>query len=200
MSLTSYEGRNLPSVFSDIPSRNEVQDARRRMGRLGMWIFLLIGAVIVAGVIAGGAYYLYQQKNAQLADLQGAYNDLEQETTSYEDITRLRGSIEGSRRSLLDRLEGVNGAPRLNARQREEGWKAARAALFSGIPGAPRERNEPSQTWPDARNGAFNTMQTEVGILASADRAVRVAHARYASTPGTGGGNNNCPGGVLNCR
>ena len=49
MSLTQDGGRTLPSVFSDIRNNAEVEKARKRIGALGMWIFVLLGIALAHG-------------------------------------------------------------------------------------------------------------------------------------------------------
>lgn len=44
MSLTSDGGgKPLPQVFSDVPSHEQIQGARRRIGQLAFWVLILLG-------------------------------------------------------------------------------------------------------------------------------------------------------------
>ncbi|MGQ0533637.1 MAG: hypothetical protein ACT4OF_13250 [Caulobacteraceae bacterium] len=182
MSLTTYDGRNLPSVFSDIPSRNEVQEARRRIGRMGMWIFLLVGAVLLAIAVAVAALYFYNQQRNDIVVLQEANGRLQADSAAYSGVTGLRDQVLTERRALLDILEGRG--RNLTQEQINRGWRAARNTCagppnalrcFRAEQNASRATNEPSQTWTWLLDQTTTVLQYELDFVKEAKRTARTA-------------------------
>jgi hypothetical protein len=190
MSMTTYEERRtIPSVFSDIPTRDDVarsredaERARKRIGALGIWIVLLVGAAIVAIGLAGVAGYLYQQKDHDLTVLQEAYTDLDNASGDLRPLRTQREDVQTRRRALLDRLATSS----WSVRQRDLAWQAARAQGFVAAREGTREANEPSQAWPALNTQAGQGLQAEVQMLANATAAVErtvVTQTPVAPTP-----------------
>lgn len=190
MSLTTYEGRSLPSVFSDIPSRNEVQEARRRIGRMGMWVFLLFGAVVLAIAVAIAALYFYNQQREDIVVLQEANGRLQADSAAYRGVTGLRDRILAERSDLLEVLEGRG--RNLTQEQIRRGWQAATAACagppdalrcFRAEQGGSPESNEPSQTWPGLLNQTTTVLQYELEFVAKAEHDARAAQLSVGGPP-----------------
>lgn len=190
MSITSYEGRSLPSVFSDIPSRNEVQDARKRIGRMGMWIFLLVGAFVLAIAVAATALYFYDKQRQDVVVLQEENVRLQGDSAAYTGLTELRDRVLTERRALLDTLEGRG--RNLSAEQIRRGWAAATASCagppealrcFRAEQAQPRARNEPSQTWPGLLEQTNTVLQYELQFIEKAKQSAAAAQLTVGGPP-----------------
>lgn len=190
MSLTNYEGRTLPSVFSDLGSRNEVQEARQRIGRMGMWIFVLLGAVLLAIAAAAYAFYLYEQQREDFGVLQDEMRIMQQDVADYRGLSGLRDRVLTERRALLDTLEARN--RNLTDRQIRFGWEAALSTCDTAGPGrlcfvaergGPRETNERSQTWAGLLTDTNTRLQDEIDVVIAAKQRATTAQITNAPPP-----------------
>lgn len=92
MSLVSVDDRPLqprvlPSVFSDLPSAAELQEARRSRNNLAILTVLLAGALVAAGV---AVFFLYSQMgnpSQQVADLERVVREKNAQIASLESDT-----------------------------------------------------------------------------------------------------------------
>lgn len=194
MSLQTYDDRrSLPyeSMFSDVRGREEEKrrqeeertKARKTIGRLGMFVFLLVGAVIVVGALAAGAAYLYAQKSEEIRVLRDDNTRLASESGDYGRLREARGQIQASRRDLLNILE----RPNLTPAQRTAAQQAARVEGFRWTIGADRATNEASQNWPGLYQQMGEGMDREISMLTSATEKVNTAIVTQrppAPTPG----------------
>lgn len=190
MSLSTYEGRTLPSVFSDLPSRNESQEARKRIGQMGMLIFVLVGIALLAIAGAAAAFYYYDRQRADVVVLQEENTRLRSDSAAYRGVTELRERVLTERRALLDILEGTG--RNLTAEQIRRGWAAATATCagppnalrcFRAEQGAPRDRNEPSQSWPGLLDQTNSVLQYELEFVENAKRTAAAAQLTVGGPP-----------------
>lgn len=205
MSLS--EGRSLPSVFSDIPSRSEVDKAQKTAGRLWGWLFVLLGILVVVLIIGGIAFGSYRQLLGDNKALRDENKGLRDDIGFYSSVTDARARVLTARRALLDTLAGRDdGGRRLTQHQIDEGWRAATKIednncagpppapqqlgarptvpqeryCFHGDPNATPEANERSETWPLLQQRIDEVLGYEVTYLGRAKDHARQAQAHSA--------------------
>lgn len=174
MSLSSYEGRSLPSVFSDIPSRNEVQIVRRQLGWRTFWLGVFF---VVALVVAGGLVYAvraWEQAKQDARDYQSERDVLAAQHTELGQLMERRTQIATTRQTLFEKIEA-------QPAWRVELWRAATDAwrragqtgnLSLESPTEPAPQRWMSRSWPAAQDQAYRTLGTEVDALRAVNTAV----------------------------
>lgn len=200
MSITTYDGRSLPSVFSDIPSRNEVQAARQRAGRMWIWVLLLIGIVIAMALASAWLWNQWQLADADARTIEQERATLAEQQREYTEIASRRDRLQELRQTVDDKIE-VLGADRTNGQAWERRlrgvaqttWHEQR--LSCGAPCATWQDNlvmpGGSQTWSDGRDAAMSAMDRETAMMEAVSRRVdsEIASLRRG---GAGGGGPAC--------
>jgi hypothetical protein len=175
MSLTAYEGRTLPSVFSDISNRNaEVQKVRRQLGWRTFWLGVFF---IVALALVGGLIYTVRAWEQAKQDARDYRAERDALTTQNEDIGQImerRTQIARTRQALFEKIEG-------QPQWRDQLWRSANDAwrragqtgnLSLQNPTEPVPQRWMSRAWPAAQDQAYRTMGTEVDALRAVNTAV----------------------------
>lgn len=219
MSLTAYESRTLPSVFSDVHSgrevqaaKEEVQKARRAVGRVWIYVLVFIGALIAVGIFAGWAYNKYVAEHERAERLAAAVTQGDTLQSDYADLTSRRDRLAAARADLSQRIEVIarsNGTLAQELRTLAgKTWtdEDARLAAIDRVPPTyPRLQLEPeSQLWTEVQRGGVATLDREARVMQVVIAAVqrRIDVAVPGGTPGgaicnpvTG---TNCPTRVCN--
>lgn len=215
MSLTAYEGRTLPSVFSDVHSRSEVaaakeevQQVRRRAGRMWIYILVIIGFLLAA---LFGAYLLWNALKVaehDAANLATQVEELGGQQTAYADLTRRREELAKMRQDLNASITQV-GQDRRNGEAWERElralvqttWTAQKTACGAPCTGPgwgdllyPGQ----AQTWDPSRSAAVDAMDRETRMLHAVSEAVENRIAVIRRTPGYNAPRPGCEN-PLNC-
>lgn len=194
MSLTAYESRTLPSVFSDVHSgrevqaaKEEVQKARRAVGVVWIYVLLAIGALIALGIFAWSLNSAYKAEHDRAERLAAAVTQGDTLQADYSDLTDRRDRLAGARADLSQRIEVI---ARSNSTLAQElrtlagkTWQdedARLAAIEHVQPTYPRLQLEPeSQLWPDVQTRGVATLEREARVMqvviAAVQRRIDVA-------------------------
>ncbi len=189
MSLTSYEPRTLPSVFSDIPAhrevqaaKEEVQKARARAGRMWIWILLVLGVLIAVGIGAVWAYQQYQSEVRTSDNLRAQITDLQSQQQDFETFAERRQRLEQVRSDLAANIEFVR---RQNGQAAERVTTAAQRAWREAAPTyPPLDLTNGSQLWGQIRDNGVATLDTEARAMEAVRTAVDNAIARESGVSG----------------
>ncbi|MEQ1812490.1 MAG: hypothetical protein ABL889_21350 [Terricaulis sp.] len=180
MSMTSYEGRTLPSVFSDIPNRHAIQEARGRVGRLWIWILLLFGALVVLGAGTAWLANQWQLAKADAENLEHQRAELALQQQDYAALATGRTAVTEARQDLYDNIQGQPAAWRVELqRVAQETWRRELPTLPAlAYPGQ-------SQSWTAVKEQAQQSLDRESVVLGLVTDAVNARAAQLRRTPTT---------------
>lgn len=194
----TYDGRNFPSVFSDVHTRSEVQEAREkvqqangRADRLRVIALIIFGMLILAGA---GAYFLYTTWQQAKADGKAVADQnavLIQQQEAMRAITGRRAELEEMRETLRANIETMGRHPTNGTRWRatldavaKTSWArqlqiCQQAAGCNGWPSLVYPG--PSQSWDITQRAATEAMDREITMLREVNRSVDNAAALLRS-------------------
>jgi hypothetical protein len=196
MAITTFEGRTLPSVFSDIPNRNalqeketQLQEARKRIGSGWVRFFVLLGLFFAA---IGAAVYFYlatQQANDAADRIEARRLVLQQQQQDYQPITDLRDSATKAREdlnTLIGNQEGNAFQDRLRVVARDAWRNAYPVRQFPGRPEL--DLSNGAQWWAPSQQQALRDLRRENEVMGAVTTAVQAEIDSH--NHGGGGGNN----------
>lgn len=215
MSLTAYEARTLPSVFSDVHTRSEVQaakeevqQARRRAGRMWIYVLVILGILIAVAIAAYVAWTQLQQANADRRNLAQQNSELAQQQEDLRAITGRRAELLQMRETLRETIDTMGRNPANGTRWRDtldrvakQTWVAQVRTCGAACNGWPTfVYPGPSQSWDITQRQAADAMDREIAMMREVTRQVDNAATRLRSggtvtVPVTPGCENplNCP-------
>lgn len=191
MSVTVYDDRRLPTVFSDMPpprgSRGGDDDkARKSIAFWGLLSILLFGVAVAFGAVAWWQYTQAASAQHDIDDMKRDLDEARATAQTFAAISPLTRQIAAERAGIIDRLSDRT----LSAGKREAGRRAALAhnPPFTD-PGGDRDNRTRSQQLGASAFAAENVLKAELAVLqatrADVDRAIR----EYRDpAPGGGGG------------
>jgi hypothetical protein len=197
MAMTVLEGRTLPSVFSDIPSRSalqekekQIQNARQRIGRLWVMMLLLVGALVIAGIAVAYFFNAWQQADSDARASQADVQALNAQLVEYQNITTRRSEIAERRQALFDKIQGERAAWRDDLWNRaNSAWRTAGRQESLAL--APRDATQPpparwgARSWDSVYQQADATLSAESTALGAVEDAVerRLRELRRPAAP-----------------
>lgn len=196
MSITTYESRTLPSVFTDVHShrevqaaKEEVQKARRAAGRMWIYILVILGILIAVAIGAYVVWNALQQANEDRRSLAQQNTELAQQQEDLSAITGRRAELLQMREALRNTIETMGNHPTNGTTWRNALDNVAKrtwaqqvrtcAAACSGWPSFVYPG--PSQSWDIMQRQAADAMDRELRMMREVKTQVDNAAARLRS-------------------
>jgi hypothetical protein len=159
--MTDAHDRGVPNVFAEpIAADSALQDARRRTGRIWIWLLLLVGILIATLLFVLYAYNNLVREHVQREELQ-------------QEITRLRASAEGYRSEYAEMEE---------LRVRAATLRLEIEQIVSERPSL-RAIPTPPEAWPRIQDYARQELNEEIQELSEAERRLQITRRRSEPSP-----------------